>query len=89
MSLRHVPFGEHEIIALHAADVDLVLVEKLATLGSPFFADDDREHARMAGLSRKDAKAFPTERIHLFWGSLSTTETRCPRSLALSELFCR
>src|SRR5207253_418490 len=43
--LGDVPLREHQIDALHAADVDLVLVERLAALGSALFADDDREHS--------------------------------------------
>jgi hypothetical protein len=43
--LRNVPLREHQVVALDAPDVDLVLVEALAALGAAFFADDDREHA--------------------------------------------
>ena len=43
--LRDVPLREHEIVALDAADVDLVLVERLLALCAALFADDDREHS--------------------------------------------
>ena len=45
MVLRDVALREHQVVALHAADVDLVLVEGFATLGAPLLADDDREHS--------------------------------------------
>jgi hypothetical protein len=32
---------------LDAANVDLMFVEDLAALAASFFADDDREHARL------------------------------------------
>src|SRR5439155_25224831 len=36
MALGNIALREHEVVALHTPDVDLVLVEDLATLRSPF-----------------------------------------------------
>ena len=47
--LRHVALREHQVVALDAPDVDLVLVEGLPTLGAAFLADDDREHSVPSG----------------------------------------
>ena len=47
--LRDVALREHQVVALDAPDVDLVLVEGLPTLGAPLFADDDREHSGPSG----------------------------------------
>src|SRR5207248_10635283 len=55
-----------------ATDVDLVLVEDLATLGSPFFADDDREHARMVLALEASRIAGAHKGIHPFSRVLST-----------------
>ena len=50
MPLRHVALGQDDVVALHAADRDLGLVEHQAALLTAFFRQDDREH----GLSRAD-----------------------------------
>src|SRR5262249_54087789 len=47
MALGDIALRQHEVVALHAAHVDFMLVECLATLGSPLLANDDRKHARM------------------------------------------
>src|SRR5204863_10173805 len=44
VSLRHVPLREHDVVALHATDGDLGLVEHHAALLAAFFLDDDGEH---------------------------------------------
>src|SRR5262249_24170316 len=61
MSFGNIALGQHEIVALHATDVDLVLVEDLATLGSALLTDDDREHAsKGASLKRGRSSGSPT-----------------------------
>src|SRR5262249_46979388 len=61
MFLGNIALREHEVVALYAANVDLVLVEELSTLGPPFFADDNREHGRSnpAGAGRARRQSCP------------------------------
>jgi hypothetical protein len=44
VTLRDVPLGQDDVVALDAADRDLVLVEIERALGSTLLGDDDFEH---------------------------------------------
>jgi hypothetical protein len=43
--LRDIALRDHQVVALDAPDVDLVLVEGIASLRAALLVDDHREHS--------------------------------------------
>src|SRR5262249_38286171 len=82
--LRHVALREHQVVALDAPDVDLVLVEGLPTLGAPFLADDDREHSVPSGGGR-----VHVARAHTSPASESGPPEDCRRMARSVSTACR
>ena len=56
--LGHVPLREHQIVALHSANVDLVFFEALSPLGPALLVNDYREHSG----TRRDTQGAPWRR---------------------------
>ena len=45
VTLRDIPFGQKDVVSFDATNGQLVVGETLAAFASPFFANDNRDHA--------------------------------------------